>query len=90
MNLEHVKWLTPDLYSSWLNQNQIINYIYLENPHPELIKRSKEILQLMAINEKFFTPLTIDFMWACCSTDKHEDVVRTTLHVIAEITPNIP
>ena len=47
----------------------------------ELIKRSGEIMRLLACNEAYFTPDTVEMLWVCAS-EKHEDIIRATLDLI--------
>lgn len=70
-----------DKYSQWLIEEKIIDFIFLENPHVELIKRSTEIMKLLASDERFFSNDIIDMIWICCS-EKHEDIVRATLDLV--------
>lgn len=76
-----MKWLTFDKYAKWLIERKIVEYIFYENPHVELIKRSVEILKLLANNEATFPPSIIEMMWVCCR-EKHEDIVRATFDVL--------
>jgi hypothetical protein len=54
-----------------------------------LIKRSSEILKLLTIDEKYFSPEIIEMLWNCCR-EKHEDIVRATLDLIKELAKIIP
>ena len=37
-----------DKYAKWIIDEKILEFIFVENPHVELIKRSYEILKLLA------------------------------------------
>ena len=37
---EYCKYLTIARFSEWINKHNIIEFIFKENPHSELIKRS--------------------------------------------------
>jgi hypothetical protein len=47
---------------SWLKTNGIVEYLYGENLHIELIKRSLEILKFIAV-EGHMTKEYIDLLW---------------------------
>lgn len=51
---QYTKWLNAEKYSQWLISEKIIEFIFIENPHVELIKRSVEIMRLLARDEKYF------------------------------------
>jgi len=53
----------------------------MENPHVELIKRSTEIMRLLAMDERYFSSEIIEMLWICAS-EKHEDIVRATLDLV--------
>lgn len=46
-NIESSNYLTCALFSEWVLKNKILEYIYNENTHSEIIKRSKPILDMM-------------------------------------------
>ena len=56
--------------------------IFTENPHPELIKRTLEILYVRTRDTKNpFGPPLIDYIWKCC-TERHEAVARASFQVL--------
>jgi hypothetical protein len=62
------------MYSKFLDDNQVLELIFTETPHPELIKRSLEMLYLRSIDKT--NPMgdaLVDAIWKCC-TEKHEAV----------------
>ena len=68
--------------SDWIAQTQILEYIYVESPHSELIKRSLELTYIRAIDKD--NPLQdhlIDAIWVC-ATQKHEDIQRATFSTL--------
>lgn len=83
------KWLNAEKYSRWLLDENIIKFIFLENPHVELIKRSSEIMRLLALDERFFTADIVDMLWVCAS-EKHEDIIRATLDLIQDLALIMP
>ena len=63
----------------------MLEYLFEENPHQELIKRSLELIYVRAIDKD--NPLQdsmIDSIWRC-ATEKHEDVMRATLCIIEHL-----
>jgi hypothetical protein len=62
-----------------------LEFIFIEKPHQELIKRSLELLfvRTRSLNHKI-TPELIAAIWTCC-TEKHEDVERASLNVLEAI-----
>lgn len=79
--LDYMNWLNNEKYSKWILDQKILEFIFTENPHVELIKRSFELLRLLAADEKFFTPEIVEMLWSCCK-DKHEDIIRASLDLI--------
>ena len=72
-------------FSNWIAQEHLLEYIYVENPHSELIKRSLELTYLRTINKD--NPLQdhlVDAIWRC-ATEKHEDIMRTTLSIVEHL-----
>ena len=86
---EVTKWLTQAKYCEWLLENRIIEFIFAENPHVELIKRSAEIIRLLAQDERYFTTDIVDLLWVCCS-EKHEDIIRSTLDLVQDLATCMP
>lgn len=82
--IEYTKWLNPEKYANWIISEGIIDFIFRENPHVELIKRSTEIMRLLALDEVLFTSELVDLMWSCCR-EKHEDIVRATFDLIQDL-----
>lgn len=86
---EYTKWLNQEKYCQWLINEKIIEFILIENPHVELIKRSTEIMRLLALDERYFTVDIVDMLWVCCS-QKHEDIVRSTLDLVQDLANFMP
>lgn len=61
----------------------------MQNPHVELIKRSLEILKLLAQQEQYFSQEVVEMLWVC-ATEKHEDIIRATLDIIQELAQVMP
>ena len=85
----YTKWLNQEKYALWIIDEKIIEYIFIENPHVELIKRSSEIMKLLAMDERFFSNDIIEMLWVCAS-EKHEDIVRATLDLVQDLALIMP
>jgi hypothetical protein len=63
----------------------VIELIYTETPHPELIKRSLELLYLRATDQKNVGgEQLIDVIWKCC-TERHEAVGKAAFTVLQDL-----
>ena len=85
----YTKWLNLEKYSQWIINEKIVQFIFVENPHVELIKRSLEILKLLAFQEQYFSAEIVEMLWVCAS-EKHEDIIRATLDIIQELAQFMP
>ena len=78
------EWLTSQVFLEWIRDQKIIDYVYGEYSHPEIIRKSGDILwkmwkyQLLSIKE-------IDLIWKIFESNFHEDIMRATLSVVEEI-----
>jgi len=74
--------LTYQLYQNFLNDNNVLESIYTESPHPELIKRSLEMLFMRTTDKKNIPDgKLIDVIWKCC-TERHEAVGKAAFTVL--------
>ena len=87
---EVAKHLDMASFSAWIIKNKVIDFIFEENPHQELIKRSYSILSLMAQDAQTFPEEMVTLIWSCCSPEKHEDIVRATYELITELAMCLP
>jgi len=73
------------MVAKWLAESNIINYIYQEAKHPELITRSADLI----INLDHYNKLeseTLEMIWKTCINEhKHEAITEATLNVVAAI-----
>jgi len=79
------KWMTTTTLMQWIAENEIVESLFdLKNePHRELIKRSKGLLKFLG-EELKITPKTIDTIWQVLETDKTvADAVYEMLGAIA-------
>jgi len=49
-NIQICRFLNFQNVSNWISATQVLEYIYIESPHSELIKRSLELTYLRAID----------------------------------------
>jgi len=84
------KDVSSEQLAEWLSDCKIIDYIYKEAKHPELISRSTELLSNLAINNRL-NKETIEMLWETCINEhKHEAVAEATLNVIASLAKILP
>jgi hypothetical protein len=82
--------LDIQIFSNWILENKVIEFIFEENPHSELIKRSSCILYLLVQELETFPESMIQMIWNCCLPEKHEDIVRNTFELITELVKFLP
>lgn len=79
-----MQWLTIERFADWLKEANIVEFIFLENPHDELIKRSGDVIRGMAqggsLQEEH-----ISMIWSCARGDKHENIVRATYELVSDL-----
>jgi len=75
--------------AKWLSESSVIEYIYQETKHPELISRSADLIIYLGEHGKLENK-TLDMIWATCINEhKHEAVTEATLNVIATIAKSL-
>ena len=85
LNKASIKFYSPELYIQWVVEKNIIELIYDKYNHPELLKRSLDILKFIGSNGRI--PISIiDTIWDACK-EKSEDVVSTIYENIVELGP---
>jgi hypothetical protein len=78
------EWLTIDAFLQWVKDQKIIEYVYGEYSHPEIIRKSADLLQKMCLNG-LFSKKEIDIMWSVFDSSFHEDIILAVLDVIEKI-----
>jgi ubiquitin carboxyl-terminal hydrolase 9/24 len=73
--------------AAWVVEARLIDAIFGENPHIELVKRACDLLSLLA-QHSLLTVNHLDMIWGC-SQAKHESFVRTIYQVILELVPKL-
>jgi hypothetical protein len=71
--------------AKWIADQNIIDYIYKEVRHPELILKSADLLSGLARNSMLNEETMILIWETCINEHKHEAVTESILNVIASI-----
>lgn len=82
---DYARYLDLKTFSAWIIKEKVIEFIFKENPHNELIKRSYSILYIMGQETSTFPEEYLQIIWSCCSGEKHEDIVRATYELVCEL-----
>ena len=81
------KWSKIEQLAEALVELMIIQTIFNENPHEEIISRSNDIIQLM-LDNKLVEPYHIKIIWKSCS-NKNENIARQSVEILTKIYTNI-
>jgi hypothetical protein len=75
------EWLTLEHFLNWIKDQKLIDYVFGEYSHPEIIRKSGELLSKMCQMD-LFSKKEIDLIWSVFDSNYHEDIIRATLEVI--------
>ena len=78
------EWLTNEIFLQWIKDNKIIEYVYGEYSHPEIIRKSGELLEKMW-KYHLFSKEELEIIWNVFESNLHEDIVQATLEVVEMI-----
>lgn len=67
----------------WVQRNKLIDYLFGDNSHPELMKRSKEIIYFLAVEGKL-TAKDVDMIWES-QVGKHETIRHMIWGLLGEL-----
>jgi hypothetical protein len=82
-------YLTYTLMAEWLQQNKVLEVIFGEGSHIEIVKRANVLLCFLAYtNNGALDRRYIDLTWAC-QDGKHEEMVRTIYGLIYDVLPYV-
>ena len=81
--LPSTKWLTSEILIHWIQQNKIINELFGEKMHHELLKRSNEIFKFLVIHDTMEKEY-LDALWNSC-LGKQEQVMEASFGILSEI-----
>lgn len=85
--LKPPKWLSAEALKEWLIQQKVLETVFGENTHLEIVKRTGSILKFLA-RQQALPAETIDLIWKC-QQGKHEEMVRVVYNIIKDIVPFI-
>lgn len=76
--------------AKWISEQNIIDYIYRDVRHPELISKSADLLSGLA-KHSMLSEDTLQLIWSTCINEhKHEAVTESILNVISSIASSLP
>jgi len=70
----------------WILNERILDVVFGENTHLEIVKRSGCILKFLA-KQGSLPPETVDLIWK--QQGKHEEMVRVIYHTVQELVPHL-
>ena len=74
--LPQTHYLTPELMLDWLKRNSVLEVIFGDNAHTEIVKRANVLLQFYAKQSKgHLDQEIVELTWRC-QEGKHEEMVR--------------
>lgn len=80
IKLKPPKWLTAETLKDWIVSQKVLEIVFGENTHLEIVKRSSCLLKLLA-SELSLPEDTVDIIWKC-QLGKHEEMVRVVYSII--------
>lgn len=75
------EWLTTQTFLEWIKENKIIEYVFGEYSHPEIIRKSGELLVKMCKYE-LFSKHELEILWSVFDSNLHEDILMASLDVV--------
>jgi hypothetical protein len=78
------EWLTSLYFLQWVKDQKIIDYVYGEYSHPEIIRKSGELLGKMC-KYNLFSKNEIEIIWSVFDSSLHEDIMNAALEVVEMI-----
>ena len=81
-------WTTPDVLVAWVQREQLVDLIFGEGLHDQIVRRCPDVLRFLALRDAFDSRL-LDFVWRA-SLDKHESVKQAIYFALVEITVSLP
>jgi len=78
-----IKYIDSDYVIQWIKEKKLIEYIFGDTGHPELIKRCRPILRFLAFRDEI-TEAHLDLMWAA-SIGKHESIMHEVWEIIGSM-----
>lgn len=87
-NMIELYWVNPEFFVKWIKENKILEQLYGENLHGELVKRSIDIPRFLALMKELDRGY-LDLMWDA-SKEKHETIVHIIYSIFGELFQHLP
>jgi hypothetical protein len=81
------KFVSAESLKQWILDQKVLDIIFGENTHVEIVKRSSSLIMFLA-KEGALPNEVVDLVWRC-QIGKHEDMVRVVYSTIQEILPEL-
>ena len=82
-NLEGTRWITTQYLLAWIDNHDLIELIFGASSHPEIVKRSCDLIKFLYTNSRF-TRNHIDKLWDCAFL-KHETDRDAMISLLSEL-----
>ncbi len=80
-------WRDPQQLIKAMEEHKLVDIILGENAHAELLRKVEEVFAFLLENGRF-EPRYLELLWKCCK-EKHEDIMRTCLGLLASLVPRM-
>lgn len=82
-------YLNNESMLEWLMQSKVLEIIFGQGAHIEIVKRAQPILSFIAKQSKgMLDEATIELIWKC-QDGKHEEMIRTVYNLIEQVLPSL-
>lgn len=82
---EKMRWSNTRELAKQIVNSKLIENIFDENAHEEILKRSQEIL-IFLLDNNYYSSGMSSILWKCCMS-KHEDIARVSFAILASLLP---
>ena len=82
---DKMKWANRTELAKQIINLKLIENIFDENAHQEVLRRSQEIL-IFLLDNSYFPNGMSSIIWKCCMS-KHEDIVRVSFSILINLLP---
>lgn len=79
--------MTEETLKDWILNNKVLDIIFGENTHIEIVKRGGSILKFLA-KQNALPEDSVELIWRC-QQGKHAEMVRVVYSIIQELVPSI-
>jgi ubiquitin C-terminal hydrolase len=81
------RWLTATSLMGWIETNQLVELLFSEKSHLELIRRASDVMTFISSCNKL-TERHLDLIWTAAQV-KHESQAKQTYAVLLELLPRL-